>query len=159
MSTFGIIVFYGGKITSTPQVGVEYSIPARFTLEGNKDTTFDQLKSTIFQLLSFQESQYSIEIQCRINIAQPPYFYFDLISIYDESSWRMACEMCLQKMGMIQLYVQMNQIANNQIFTGSQPGTSNASQFISQSPPISTELNINNNENEENDTDDDKSDD
>ena len=86
MSTFGILVFYGGKITSTPHVGVEYSIPARFTLEGNKDTTFDQLKSTIFQLLGFEESQYSIEIQCRVNIAQPPFFYFDLISVYDDSS-------------------------------------------------------------------------
>ena len=133
---FGIVIFYGGEIISSPQIGVDYSLSSRFTLEGNKSTTFEQLKSTIYQTLGLDSSEFSIEMQCRINIGQPGYFYFDLISIYDESSWRIARDMCVRKMGLIQLYVKMNPITNNPVFSGNEPSSNNQhSPVISQSPP------------------------
>ena len=62
MVNFPIAVFYGGEIISTPQVGAGYTLLPRFTLEGNERTTFELVKSTIYQALGFEEWQYSIEM-------------------------------------------------------------------------------------------------
>jgi hypothetical protein len=41
------------------------------------------------------------------------YFYFNLIKIYDESSWKITSQMTISKMGIVQLYVRMNLVQNN----------------------------------------------
>ena len=59
---FGIVIFYEGEIISSPQIGVDYNLSSRFTLEGNESTTFEQLKSTIYQTLGLDSSEFSIEM-------------------------------------------------------------------------------------------------
>jgi hypothetical protein len=73
-----------------------------------KITTFEEVKYEIFQGLGFEQSQYSIDIQCRVNIAPMGYFYFNLIRIYDESSWKITSQMAISKMRIVRLYVRMN---------------------------------------------------
>jgi hypothetical protein len=41
------------------------------------------------------------------------YFYFNLIRVYDESFWKIASQMSVAKMRLVQLYVRMNLIWNN----------------------------------------------
>jgi hypothetical protein len=48
-----------------------------------------------------------------VNIALIGYFYFNLIRVYDESSWKIASQMSVPKMGLVQLYIRMNLIQNN----------------------------------------------
>jgi hypothetical protein len=86
MALFLISVYFGGETTFTSQSGVNYTLDLRLTLSGNENTTFEEVKYGIFQGLEFEQSQYSIDIQCRVNIAPMGYFYFILIRIYDESS-------------------------------------------------------------------------
>jgi hypothetical protein len=86
MALFLISVYFGGEITITSQSGADYTLDLILTLSENENTTFKQVKYEIFQGLGFEQSQYSIDIQCQINIAPMGYFYFNLIIIYDKSS-------------------------------------------------------------------------
>jgi hypothetical protein len=88
MALFLISIYFGGKITFTSQSGADYTLDPRLTLAENENTTFEEVKYEIFQGLGFEQSQYSIDIQSRVNITQMGYFYFNLIRIYDESSWK-----------------------------------------------------------------------
>jgi hypothetical protein len=92
------LLFFLGETRYTPQTGAKYTLDLRFTLGGNESTTFEEVKNTIFQCLGFEESQYSIDIQYRVNITPIGYFYFNLIRVYDESSWKIANQMSVPKM-------------------------------------------------------------
>jgi hypothetical protein len=104
------LFFFEGEIRYTLQTGSEYMLDSRFTLGGNRSTTFEEVKNIIFQCLEFEESQYSIDIQCRVNIALFGNFYFNLIRVYNESSSKIASQMSVPKMRVVQLYVRMNLI-------------------------------------------------
>jgi hypothetical protein len=67
MTIFPIIIFLD-ETRYTPQTGAEYTLDSRFILRGNESTTFEEVKNIIYQSLGFEESQYSIDIQCRVNI-------------------------------------------------------------------------------------------
>jgi len=57
------------------------------------------------------------------------------MSVYDENSWRIAYETAYSKMGMMELYVQLNPVEiewRAEMFTGNQPGSSSGAGFISQ---------------------------
>ena len=69
-------------------------------------------------------------------MGQGGHFYFNLISVYDENSWRIACETSVPNMRMVQLYVKMHPITDNQFFMGNEPGSSNAFEIGSQSVQI-----------------------
>jgi hypothetical protein len=86
MVLFLISVYFGGEITFISQSGADYTLDPRLTLSKNENTTFEEVKYEIFQGLWFEQSQYSIDIQYRVNITPVGYFYFNLIRIYDESS-------------------------------------------------------------------------
>jgi hypothetical protein len=86
MALFLISVYFEGEIIFTSQSGADYTLDPRLTLSGNENTTFEEVKYELFQGLGFEQSQYLIDIQCRVNIAPMGYFYFNLIRIYEESS-------------------------------------------------------------------------
>jgi hypothetical protein len=55
------------------------------------------------------------------------YFFFNVISVYDESSWRIVYDTACAKMGMVELYVKLYPLQsdwNDDLFTGSQPDSS-----------------------------------
>jgi hypothetical protein len=73
------------------------------------------------------EFRYSIDIQCRFNMALVGYFFFNVISVYDESSWRIVYDTACAKMGMVELYVKLYPLQsdwNDDLSTGSQPDSS-----------------------------------
>jgi hypothetical protein len=70
----------------------------------------EEIKSLIYRGLKIEESQYSIDIQCRINTASMGYFFFNTMYVYDEGSWRIAYEAVYSKMVMVELYVKLNPV-------------------------------------------------
>jgi hypothetical protein len=70
----------------------------------------EEIKSLIYRDLKVEESQYSIDIQRRINTAPIGYFFFHMMYVYDESSWRIAYEAVYSKMVMVELYVKLNPV-------------------------------------------------
>jgi hypothetical protein len=44
----------------------------------------------LYQGLQVVEFRYSIDNQCRFNMAPFGYFFFNVMSVYDESFWRIA---------------------------------------------------------------------
>jgi hypothetical protein len=145
MTLFLISVYIGGEITFTSQSGADYTLDPRLTFSINENITFEQVKYEIFQGLGFEQSQYSIDIQCRINIAPMGYFYFNLIIIYGESCWKITSQMAISKMEIVQLYVRMNLVQNNwrnEVIMGNQSGGSNAPVLTSQQSNIDNYLNI-----------------
>jgi hypothetical protein len=41
------------------------------------------------------------------------YFFFNVMSVYDEYSWRIAYETACSKMGMVELYVKLYALQND----------------------------------------------
>jgi hypothetical protein len=80
------VVYFGGDITQNARIDVEYAIGPRLTLSRIENVTLKEIKSLIYLGLEVEESQYSIDIQCRINTTHIRYFFFNVMYIYDESS-------------------------------------------------------------------------
>jgi hypothetical protein len=63
-------------------------------------------------------------------MAQVGYFFFNVMPVYDESSWRIAYDTAYEKMGMIELYVKLHHLQsdwNDDLFVGSQPDSNSTS--------------------------------
>jgi uncharacterized membrane protein YjjP (DUF1212 family) len=70
-----ISVYFGGDITQNARIGVEYTIGPKLTLSGTENATLEEIKRAIYQGLGVEESQYSIDMQCRVNTAPIGYFF------------------------------------------------------------------------------------
>jgi len=70
-----VSVYFGGEIVQNASYGVEYTIGPRLTLSASENVTLEELKSWIYQGLNVEESQYSMNIQYRCNIAPTGYFF------------------------------------------------------------------------------------
>jgi hypothetical protein len=103
-----ISVYFSGDIIQNARIGVEYTIDPRLTPSKSENVTLEEIKNVIYQGLGVEESQYSIDIKCRINIAPIGYFFFNVMYVYDESSWIIAYETSYSKMGIFELYVKLN---------------------------------------------------
>jgi len=152
-----ISVYFGGDITQNVRIGVEYTIGPRLTLSGSENITLEEIKNVIYRGLGVEESQYSIDIQCRINTAPIGYFFFNVMYVYDESSWRIAYEAAYSKMGMVELYVKLNPIEtgwNDHMYVSSHFDGCNVisstsqqacvvSNRVKKNQPVSTDENLN----------------
>jgi hypothetical protein len=103
-----IIMYFSRDTINNAHTGIEYSLDPRLTISGNKNLTFEEIKRALYQGLQVVESRYSIDIQCRFNMAHVEYFFFNVMPVYDESSWRIDYDTACAKMGMVELYVKLH---------------------------------------------------
>jgi hypothetical protein len=93
-------VYFGGDIINDAHTGIEYSISLRLTISENENLTFEEIKRALYQELQVLESRYSINIQYRFNMAHVGYFFFNVMLVYDESSWRIVYDTTCAKLRM-----------------------------------------------------------
>jgi hypothetical protein len=108
-----IIMYFGGDTINNAHIGIEYSIGPRLTISENENLTFEEIKRALYQGLQMVEYRYSIDIQCRFNMTHVGYFFFNVMSVYDESSWRIAYDTACAKMEMVELYVKLHPLQSD----------------------------------------------
>jgi hypothetical protein len=67
-------VYFGRDTINNAHTSIEYSINPRLIIYRNENLTFEEIKRALYQGLQVVESRYSIDIQCRFNMAQVGYF-------------------------------------------------------------------------------------
>jgi hypothetical protein len=103
-------MYFGGDTINNAHIGIEYSIGQRLIISGNENLIFEEIKRALYQRLHVVEYRYSIDIQCRFNMAYVGYFFFNVMSVYDESSWRIAYDTACAKMEMVKLYMKLHSL-------------------------------------------------
>ena len=109
MSFVPVSVYYGGEICYG-RFGAEYSIGPRLGFSVNEDTSFENLVNELCTAMQFSKDQYSVEIYGRVNAGVPGCWFFNILPVYDERSWRSFHDTVTIQMGMIELYVNLKPI-------------------------------------------------
>jgi hypothetical protein len=68
-------MYFGGDTINNAHTGIEYSISSKLTISENKNFNFEVIKRALYQGLQVIEYRYSIDIQCRFNMAPVGYFF------------------------------------------------------------------------------------
>jgi hypothetical protein len=125
-----IIAYFDGDNINNAHTGIEYSISPRLIIFDNENLTFEEIKRALYQGLQVVEFRYSIDIQCRFNMAHVGYFFFNVMPVYDKSYWRITYYTVCAKMRMIELYVKLHPLQsdkNDDLFACSQSDSSSSS--------------------------------
>ena len=92
--SFLVKIYIGTSVRYSPEVGVEFATECLWQFTGNGATTFAITKEVIRNEWNVSYPELAgcpLQIQCRVNIGiGPTPNYFTLMTIGDETSWRLV---------------------------------------------------------------------